>query len=141
MNPRRRARELALQALFQFDVQGEPFADELGRFLAESTDQKEVRDFARRLTEGTWQYRGEADAMLNELTVRWSVERMAVADRNLLRMGIYQLLHCRDIPPRVVINEAIELGKRYSTADSSQFINGVLDAAHKQIAASKATTA
>jgi transcription antitermination factor NusB len=141
MNVRRRARELALQALFQLDVQGEPFADELTQFLRNSCDQPDVRDFARRLTEGAWQHRVEADALLNKLTVRWSVDRMAMADRNILRMGIYQLLHCREIPPRVVINEAIELGKRYSTADSPQFINGLLDAAHKQIAAGAAEAA
>ena len=134
MNPRRRARELALQALFQFDVQGEPFAGELDDFLGRSSEQAEVRDFARKLTEGAWRGRRQADDLLNRLTVRWSVERMAVADRNILRMGIYQLLCCPDIPPRVVINEAIELGKRYSTADSPQFINGLLDAAHRQIA-------
>jgi N utilization substance protein B len=134
MNVRRRGRELALQALFQFDVQGDAFAAELDTFLAESSDPAEVAAFARVLTKGAWEHRAEADAILNKLTVRWSIERMAVADRNILRMGIYQLLHCPDIPPRVVINEAIELGKRYSTADSSQFINGLLDAAHKQIA-------
>ncbi len=132
MTPRRRARELALQALFQFDVQGEPFAGELDAFLRQSTDQIDVRDFARRLTVGAWQGRVQADELLNRLTVRWSVDRMATTDRNILRMGLYQLMHCRDIPPRVVINEAIELGKRYSTADSPQFINGLLDAALRQ---------
>lgn len=133
MNVRRRARELALQALFQFDVQGEPFAVELGEFLAQNAEDAEIRRFARQLTEGAWEHRADADAILNKLTVRWSVDRMAVADRNILRMGIYQLSHCRDIPPRVVINEAIELGKRYSTADSPQFINGLLDAVNKQL--------
>jgi N utilization substance protein B len=140
MNVRRRGRELALQALFQFDVQGETFAAELDTFFAESSDPAEVAAFARVLTEGAWEHRAEADAILNKLTVRWSVDRMAVADRNILRMGIYQLLHCPDIPPRVVINEAIELGKRYSTADSSQFINGLLDAAHKQAGGAGAVT-
>ena len=72
--------------------------------------------------------------LLLKLATHWSIERMAVTDRNVLRMGIYQLRHCPDIPPRVVINEAIELGKRYSTTDSPQFINGLLDAAMKLIA-------
>jgi N utilization substance protein B len=133
MNVRRRARELALQALFQFDVQGDAFDDELDDFLRDTCDQPDVREFARQLARGAWANRAEADAILNKLTVRWSVERMAVTDRNILRMGLYQLLHCPDIPARVVINEAIELGKRYSTADSPQFINGLLDAAHKQM--------
>ena len=131
MNLRRRARELALQALFQFDMQGEAFTAELDAFLEQSCDNDEVRRFARLLAEGTWQHRQQADALLGRLTVRWSVDRMAVTDRNILRMGIFQLAHCPDIPPRVVINEAIELGKRYSTADSPQFINGLLDAARK----------
>ncbi|MDD4889528.1 MAG: transcription antitermination factor NusB [Phycisphaerae bacterium] len=133
MNIRRRARELALQALFQFDVQGEPFAEELDGFLRDSTDQLDVRHFARKLAHGAWERRAEADAILNKLTVRWSIDRMAIADRNILRMGIYQLLHCPEIPARVVINEAIELGKRYSTVESPQFINGLLDAANKDI--------
>ena len=134
MNFRRRARELALQALVQFDVQGETFADELPHFLQQSSDQPDVRIFARELAEGTWANRAEADELLLKLATHWSIERMAVTDRNVLRMGIYQLRHCPDIPPRVVINEAIELGKRYSTTDSPQFINGLLDAAMKLIA-------
>ncbi len=131
MNFRRRARELALQALFQLDVQGEPFAEELAAFLKESSDQPDVRDFARRLVDGAWAHHAEIDGLLSKLTMRWSVDRMTTVDRNILRMGAYQLLHCPDIPPRVVINEAIELGKRFSTADSAQFINGILDAANK----------
>lgn len=133
MNPRRRARELALQALFQFDVQGDRFAAELEAFLADSEERIEVVAFARQLARGSWEYREQADADLDRLTERWSVDRMAITDRNILRMGIYQLRHCPDIPPRVVINEAIELGKRYSTADSSQFINGLLDAALRSL--------
>lgn len=133
MNARRKARELALQALFQFDVQGDAFAAELPQFLQQSSDQPEIRHFARELTLGTWDHRADADDLLHRLAVRWSIERMAVADRNILRMGIYQFLFCPDIPPRVVINEAIELGKRYSTVESPQFINGLLDAALKQI--------
>ncbi len=129
MNPRRRSRELALQALFQLDVQGDAFESEIEPFLIDSSDDREVREFARRLIYGAREQRGQIDALLNRLTERWSVDRMAIADRNILRMGIYQLAHCPDIPPRVAINEAIELGKRYSTAESSQFINGLLDAA------------
>lgn len=134
MNIRRRARELALQGLFQFDVQGDAFADELKDFLNSSSEQIEVRHFARALIEGAWAHRAEADRLLNKLTVRWSVDRMTLADRNILRMGIYQLAHCPDIPARVIINEAIELGKRFSTTDSPQFINGLLDAAGKELA-------
>jgi N utilization substance protein B len=132
MNPRRRAREIALQALFQYDVQGDAFDKELGNFLAQAR-QEDATDFARQLARGAWEGRSDADTLLNDLTERWSVDRMAIVDRNILRMGIYQFMHCPDIPPRVVINEAIELGKRYSTADSAQFINGLLDAARKKL--------
>ncbi|MCG3180583.1 MAG: Transcription antitermination protein NusB [Phycisphaerae bacterium] len=134
MNPRRRGRELALQALCQYDVQGDAFEAELDAFLTQS-HHAEARQFARSLARGAWARHRESDALLDQLTERWSVERMAATDRNILRMGIYQLTCCPDIPPRVVINEAIELGKRYSTADSGHFINGLLDAARRRLAA------
>ena len=88
---------------------------------------KELREFALRLIEGTRQQQKEVDQILVAVTRNWDLRRMAAIDRNILRMAIYELLHCADIPPKVTINEAIELGKRFSTANSGSFINGILD--------------
>ena len=87
----------------------------------------EMREFALRLIEGTRAHQKQVDEILVAVTRNWDLRRMAAIDRNILRMAIYELLHCADIPPKVTINEAIELGKRFSTANSGAFINGILD--------------
>lgn len=88
---------------------------------------REMREFTLRLIEGTRQHQQEVDQILGAVTRNWDLHRMAAIDRNVLRMAIYELLYCADIPPKVTINEAIELGKRFSTANSGSFINGILD--------------
>lgn len=129
---RTRAREIAIQLLYQFDLRGERYADELGvgidAMVAEDAgDDDEVKTFAQRLVQGTLQQRDVIDARLRSVTRNWNLERMAVVDRNVLRMAMYELMHCADVPPKVTINEAIELGKKFSTANSGGFINGILD--------------
>lgn len=129
---RTRAREIAIQLLYQFDVRGEGYERELGRDLAalvadESKDDDEVRTFALRLLQGTLTHRDELDQRLRLVARNWDLKRMAIIDRNVLRMAIYELTHCSDIPPKVTINEAIELGKKFSTANSGGFVNGILD--------------
>lgn len=88
---------------------------------------EEVRTFAHRLVEGTLRLRTEIDERLRTVTRNWDLKRMAGVDRNILRMTVYELAHCSDVPPKVAINEAIELGKKYSTANSGGFVNGILD--------------
>jgi len=127
MKKRTRARELALQALYQLDLRGESFLSETREFLRDQEPDKIARDFAMTLIQGTAEHAGEIDGVIREIAQNWDIERMAVIDRNVLRMATYELLHCTDIPPKVAINEAIELGKRYSTQNSGGFINGVLD--------------
>lgn len=129
---RTRARELAMQLLFQYDVRGTDYAAQVGRSAAELLAEDcpgddEVRTFALQLVEGTLAHRAEIDARLQAVTRNWDLRRMANVDRNVLRMAIYELMFCRDVPPKVAINEAIELGKRYSTANSGGFVNGILD--------------
>src|SRR5690606_2569724 len=80
-----------------------------------------------RLIRGTREHRDETDKLLRTVTRNWDLKRMATVDRNVLRMAAYELLHCSDIPPKVAINEAIEIGKKFSTANSGGFINGILD--------------
>lgn len=127
MKKRTRARELALQFLYQLDLLGDVVADELGRFLRSEERDGETCRFARRLVEGAREHRAEIDEEIQGVAQNWQISRMAVIDRNVLRLAAYEMLFCDDIPPKVAINEAIELGKRYSTANSGAFINGILD--------------
>lgn len=129
---RTRAREIAMQTLFQFDVRGPAYASELGRttaqICADSADATdEVIEFAVRLVDGTLQHRDAIDARLQGVTRNWDLRRMAIVDRNILRMAAFELMFCADVPPKVTINEAIELAKRFSTANSGGFVNGILD--------------
>lgn len=143
MKKRTRARELALQSLYQLDLRGEEFLAEAPSFLRNQESDKVAREFAMSLVQGTAQNVDGIDAVIRDVAQNWDIERMAVIDRNVLRMATYELLHCTDIPPKVAINEAIELGKRYSTQNSGGFINGVLDRikdATRERAASKEET-
>ncbi len=129
---RTRAREVALQILFQFDLRGVDYAAQVGRTTAqlcadESQGEEDVQEFATRLVEGTLAEREVIDQKLQAVTRNWDLRRMANVDRNVLRLAIYELMHCHDVPPKVAINEGIELAKKYSTANSGGFVNGILD--------------
>jgi transcription antitermination factor NusB len=127
MRRRTRAREIAIQFLYQLDMRGDEVLESLDEFLRAEAKDEETKQFAMRLVLGTHRGVAEADRMLRAVTRNWDLKRMAVIDRNILRMAIYELTECPDIPPKVTINEAIELGKKYSTANSGAFINGILD--------------
>ncbi len=139
MKKRTRARELALQFLYQLDLRGPDFLAEAKGFLRQEEADKGTREFALHLVRGTAEHLGEIDVFIREVAQNWDIERMAVIDRNVLRMATFELLHCKDIPPKVSINEAIELGKRYSTQNSGRFINGVLDKIKDQTTARAAS--
>lgn len=126
MKKRTRARELALQFLYQNDLVGLG-VDKADDFLREEEKDVETRRFAKRLVEGTLDHREEVDEVIQSVAQNWNISRMAVIDRNVLRLATHELLHCPDIPPKVAINEAIEIGKRFSTQNSGAFINGILD--------------
>jgi transcription antitermination factor NusB len=127
MRRRTIAREFALQFLYQLDLRGESVMEDLEAFLKEATRDRQVQEFSLRLVLGTKDLRPELDEMLGKVARNWDLRRMATIDRNVLRMAIFELLYCEDIPPKVSINEAIELGKRFSTGQSGAFINGILD--------------
>lgn len=133
MRRRTRAREAALQFLYQLDLRGEAATDHLEEFLDESLQKDgrpadpDLRTFAKRLVVGTRRSQPEIDQLLTRVARNWDLRRMATVDRNILRMAVYEMLHCTDIPPKVAINEAIELAKKYSTANSGAFVNGILD--------------
>ena len=138
MASRRKSRELALQMLFQREVGKHSTEHVLTTFLEEKNLEPSVREFARRLFEGTVGEIATLDAAIRDQAEHWRLERMAAVDRNLLRMALYELLHFPETPAAVVINEALELARRYSGADSVEFVNGVLDALRKDIETLKA---
>lgn len=127
------ARELAMQAICQMDVQGEAALPMLGRFFAENTEDAEVRKLAEKWSNGVWQKMAECDGLITAAAVKWELSRLNQVDRSILRLGAYQLKYCTDIPEKVVINEAIELAKKYSAESSPAFVNGVMDAIFKKI--------
>jgi len=118
---------MAVQALYQLDVRGQPFGAEAVDFLRGSTQDPEAYFFARRLAEGAWGWREEADALIEEAAEHWHVARMAAVDRNILRLATWEICRAPDIPERVSIDQAIELAKAFSTAEAPGFVNGVLD--------------
>ena len=127
MKKRTRARELTLQFLYQVDLRGLEMMDEVKQFLAEEEGDQSTREFALHLIRGIVEQDQELDEMIAMVAQNWEIGRMAVIDRNILRMATYEILKRDDIPPKVSINEAIELGKRFSTSNSGAFINGILD--------------
>ncbi len=127
MKKRTRARELALQFLYQVDLLGGDTLSDLAAFLTDEERDAETCRYAKHLVSGTAEHRDALDDQIQSVAQNWQIHRMAVIDRNVLRLAAFELLHCQDIPPKVAINEAIELGKRYSTANSGAFINGILD--------------
>jgi transcription antitermination factor NusB len=124
---RTRARELALQFLYQLDLRGEEALEHQDEFLRGEESDRSTTDFAAHLVEGTVEHLPEINQIIRGVAQNWDIERMAVIDRNVLRLATFELLWCPDIPPKVSINEAIELGKRFSTQNSGGFINGILD--------------
>jgi len=130
MGRRRRAREQALKLLYQMDVSPSLDLDaDLDLFWKErgEKDPEEVRSYADAIVRGVLDNTGRINDLIISHTHNWRLERIAAVDRNILRMAIYEFLYQPEVPQAVVINEAIEVAKRYSTEESSQFINGVLD--------------
>ncbi len=127
MGSRRKARELALQMLFQFDLSGNDTAVILTTFEELQKVRSGVKDFAASLFEGTVREMDRIDEMITQQADNWRLSRMAVVDRNIIRMSVYEFLHQTGTPKLVIIDEALEIAKKFGTQKSSQFINGVLD--------------
>lgn len=127
MSRRSRAREVILQVLYEDDLNADRDRKSADEFLRRRlNDDPELVEFARSLLAGVRRNRGELDQLLSERAENWRLERMAVTDRNILRLAAYEMLF-GDTPDRVAIDEAIELAKRYGARQSSQFVNGILD--------------
>jgi N utilization substance protein B len=135
MGTRRRARELALQLLYQFELTDASPEEMQAGFDEWRNAGEKVREFADRLLRGTLGRLAEIDRELGRQTTHWRLERLAAVDRNILRLAMYELIFETDTPHAVVIDEAIEIAKRYGTKDSGRFVNGVLDGFVKRRAA------
>lgn len=132
MRKRSHAREICLKVLYQMDITLENYRACLENYWlreeeAFSLSDESIKDFVRELVEGVAEHRKEIDAKISQYATNWEIERMAVIDRNILRLACFELIFRQDIPPKVSINEAIELAKKYSEPQSSRFVNGILD--------------
>ena len=133
MGSRRAAREYALQILYQWDLRRDNLDKSIAIFWEVTKVEDDVRAFADRLVNGTVEHLESIDQLIERHSKNWRLERMETLDRNLLRMAAQELLHEGETPAMVVIDEAIEIARRFSTRESPQFINGLLDSIYKEI--------
>lgn len=134
MGKRRKARELALQLLYQLDLWDETDpSPHLSEFWSRHPVDPEVRAFTEALVRGTKLHQPKIDELIIQYAEHWDLGRMAVVDRNILREGVFELLWLTEVPPKVAINEALEVAKKFSTQESSRFINGILDRVRKEL--------
>jgi N utilization substance protein B len=130
---RRKAREYALQILFQVDFTKKRIdSKDLEEFWSGKKESRSVKEFTEDIVRGTLNSIDEIDAMIERVTENWLLKRMAAVDRNILRFAAYEILYRKDIPSAVTINEAIEIAKKFSSAESAPFINGILDQLAKE---------
>jgi N utilization substance protein B len=132
MRKRTQSRECTLKILYQAELTRREIHVAAENFWNEfETIDENIRAFTDRLTSGIEINLPSIDAKISQHATNWQLKRMAVIDRNVLRIGVFELLHTKDIPPKVTINEAVELAKKYGDLDSSKFVNGILDKIHK----------
>jgi N utilization substance protein B len=128
MTRRSRGREVALQVLYQVEQNPGVPPEEVRRFIHRRLlGDRKLSEFTEGLIAGVKEHQPRIDAVISEVAENWRLDRMAAIDRNILRLGAYEMLYCPEVPARVALNEALELAKRYSTAQSSRFVNGILD--------------
>jgi N utilization substance protein B len=135
MPSRRKSREYAMQMLYQWEMGGHAPANVCSTFFSRGKVDPEIEAFARDLFEGTINHVQDLDRMVNKQAQHWRLERMAAVDRNILRMALFELLHHPETPPSVVINEALEIARRFSGEEAVEFVNGILDGIRKSLPA------
>ena len=137
MGTRRKSREIAIQVLYQLEINESEIEDALQVFCDMFRPEKEFMDFATHLLKGVFQHQKEIDHIIRKTSDHWSLSRMALVDRSIIREAIFELLYCPDIPAKVTIDEAVEIAKKFSTHKSSAFINGILDKVAHQFSNTK----
>ena len=133
MRRRRKSREFALQVLYQLNITKQEAITALTRFQEHFSPNEEADEFLKRLVLGVLEHCQEFDRLIEQYSENWRLDRINMVDRNILRMALFELLYCEEIPPKVTINEAIDLGKRYGSEDSGSFINGILDRIQNEV--------
>jgi len=128
MRKRTKARECALQVLYQIDITKNDYRLCLDDYWSVNGDVEDtIKEFAGELVRGTMENAAKIDSVIASYATNWNIDRMAVVDRNILRFATYELLFCKEIPPKVSINEAVDIAKKYGDKDSGKFVNGILD--------------
>ncbi|XHR27083.1 MAG: transcription antitermination factor NusB [Chthoniobacteraceae bacterium] len=127
MGARREGRETAVQFLYQRDLNAGVSAETLQEFWDLRPAVKKVRDFGLAIAQGVMEHQEEIDERIRAAAANYDLHRIAAVDRNILRIAVYEMLYCPDVPPVVSINEAIEIAKRFGSDESGRFVNGVLD--------------
>lgn len=127
MGNRRKARELAMQALFYMDMRQNDTIEIIDRFCQNFKPDEKVTPFFNELLHGVIRAKSQIDKVIERFSSNWKIGRMSCVDRNIIRIAVYEMLFCSDIPSKVSINEAIDVGKKFGTEDSGAFINGILD--------------
>lgn len=131
MSIRRKAREMALQCLYQIEMSGVTPEEALNHFCQNFEVNKKAALYAKSLISGVNSHRVEIDNLIDKYAVNWRISRIAAVDRNIIRVAVFELCYGGDVPATVAINEAIDIAKRFSTDDAASFINGILDAVRK----------
>lgn len=136
MRRRTLAREHALKILYQLDITRRPLETIIADYW-KADDTKDIKDdaiiaYAGELAKGVVAHLATLDEKISEYATNWQLKRMAVIDRNSMRIGLFELKHSKEVPPKVAINEAVELAKKYGDLESSKFVNGILDKIHKK---------
>ncbi len=133
MGQRRNSRELAMQALYYIDLGNEKPLEAYNLFCVHYEQDEGMNSFFEKIVEGTLKHKSEIDSHVEKFSNNWKLSRMSGIDRNIIRIAVYEMLYCSDIPSTVTINEAIDIGKKFGTKDSGAFINGILDAISQNI--------
>ncbi len=133
MSRRRRSREFAIQVLYQLEINQQTVQETLTQFQKNYLPKGERDEFLERLVHGVLEHRKEIDRLIKQYSKNWQLDRMSLIDRNILRLAIFELMHCEDIPPKVTLNEAIELGKKFGSEESGRFVNGILDRIQNEV--------
>jgi transcription antitermination factor NusB len=132
MRRRTKARECALKVLYQTEMTKDNYDDSLGKFWErEPQEEESVKEFAHQLIKGVKDNIKDIDEKIGKYATNWQIDRMAVVDRNILRIAAFEILYLDDIPPKVSINEAVDIAKKYGDTDSGKFVNGILDKINK----------
>jgi N utilization substance protein B len=139
MRERRKAREIALQVLYSLNFVNIDTQDALDLFWGNFVAPKAAKEFAAFLVQGTYEHKEELDELIAGCSDNWSLGRMSRVDINILRLAVFEFLYCDDIPPKVTLNEAVDLGKTFGSENSGSFINGILDTLNLKLNKKNAT--